>query len=99
MDRKRSSQKPASKPEDITNPERVNCPSDETVRAVAYGEQPTSDSFQAHLDSCPACRREFLDHKAQLEWRRFYRKTSWLLYVVLFVIFCNIVFRACHASH
>jgi CHASE3 domain sensor protein len=80
---------------DMAIPDRANCPSDEAVRAVAQKEQPMNDSLQAHLDSCPACRREFIDHQAQLEWNHMYKKMSWLLYIVLFLIVCSVIYRSC----
>jgi hypothetical protein len=82
-------------PVDMANPDRTNCPSDEAVRAVAKKEQSMSDSLQAHLDSCPACRREFIDHQAQLEWNHMYKKMTWLLYIVLFLIVCSVIYRSC----
>jgi hypothetical protein len=86
-------------PVDMANPDRANCPSDEAVRAVAQKEQSMSDSLQAHIDSCPACRREFIDHQAQLEWNHMYKKMSRLLYVVLFLIVCSVIYRSCRESN
>ncbi len=79
--------------------DRTHCPSDEAVKAAAGQELPLSELFQQHLAQCPACLREFKDHRVQLEWERIYHKTKWLLYAVLFLILCSMAYRAYHASH
>ena len=41
------------------NPERIGCPSRETLIALACREQPIGDPVYGHLLNCSACYREF----------------------------------------
>jgi hypothetical protein len=78
------------------NRERQDCPSIDIIKAVAAEERPMDDSFRDHLNSCSACQREFRDLQAEPEWDKFYKRSSWGLYAVLFCIVCRVVFRSCH---
>ena len=79
--------------------DRTHCPSDDEVKTAASEKSPLKESFQEHLAQCPACLREFTDHRVQLEHDRFYGKAGWLLFAVLMVIVCRELFRAYHSSH
>jgi hypothetical protein len=59
-------------------PDRSNCPSDETLKALAHGKHVEDEALEAHLATCVYCRKELIDHKAQRELGRFFNKTTWL---------------------
>ena len=83
---------------EMVDPERPDCPSDETNKAVAYGKLPASKTFSAHLNSCSACQREFRDHRVQLEYEKMYRQAAWILSVVLLILIGVAIYRAHHPS-
>jgi hypothetical protein len=78
--------------------DRSNCPSDDTLKALAHGQHLEDEELEAHLATCDYCRRELVDHKAQRELGRFYNKTSWLLTSVVILMIFVAIYRSCSAG-
>ena len=52
------------------NPERIGCPEERTLRALAEGRLPASHPARLHLASCSECFAEFRGFKGECEQTR-----------------------------
>jgi hypothetical protein len=93
-----NSQSPPGDAQPREKPDRSNCPSDETLKGLAYGKQVEDKALEAHLATCAYCRRELIDHKAQRELGRFFNKTTWLLTSVVVLMILVTIYRSCSAG-
>ena len=69
------------------NPERIGCPEERTLRALAEGRLPASHPARLHLASCSECFAEFRGFKGECEQTRKGRRRiiGWALAASLIV--------------
>jgi predicted outer membrane lipoprotein len=63
------------------NPERIGCPEESTIKALAEGRLPVSHPARLHLASCSECFAEFRGFKG--DWEEIRTRRLWILGLAL----------------
>jgi hypothetical protein len=63
------------------NPQRMGCPSEEILKAIAEGRLPANHTSRLHLTTCSECFAEFRGYRADLEesWRSHRKVVGWVI--------------------